>query len=63
MPANGRTVEQYLNTSVDDCDVSIRFIPDVNFLRRLLAECERLGHKTRAVVVRRQIRRLEKELR
>lgn len=53
-----RNVEDFLNTSVDDCRSSIGHISDVEFLQRLEAECARLGHKTRKIIVRRRLNRI-----
>lgn len=56
----GMTIENYLNTSVDDCRVSIGVIDDLEFLRLLLARCLRLERKTLSRVVARRIKQIEK---
>lgn len=53
-------IENYLNTSVDDCRTSLNFISDLEFLRQLLEACEQRGHTSRARVVRSRIRKVER---
>lgn len=55
MTVKWTSVQQLLNTSVDDCRSSIYHITDIDFLSRLESEANRRGHKTRAVIVRRRI--------
>jgi hypothetical protein len=57
---NGFTICGLISTSVDDCRSSLRLIGDMPFLLELLASCERCEHHTRAQVVRRRIRQIEK---
>lgn len=57
---SGYTIGRLLCTSVEDCRGTLQYIDDIPFLRALQAECERCEHKTRAQVVRRRIRQLEK---
>ena len=52
------TVSGLLNTSVDDCMVTMQHITDIQLLRELLAECDRTGHKTRSQIVSRRIKQL-----
>lgn len=54
------TVSNLMNTSVDDCKTSLGFIDDLDLLRQLLAECDRREHKSRAQIVARRIRQVEK---
>lgn len=54
------SIENLISTSVDDCRATLQSIANMAFLRELLAECERLGHKTRALVVKRRIRGIER---
>jgi hypothetical protein len=54
---NGFTICGLISTSVDDCRSSLQLIGDMPFLLELLASCE---HHTRAQVVRRRIRQIEK---
>jgi hypothetical protein len=56
-----KKIEGLVNTSVDDCKCTIGFIEDLDFLRQLLTRCEEIGHKSRAQVVARRIRQIEKE--
>lgn len=57
-----RTVANYINTSVEDCRVSLTHVKDIGFCRELLKACELCkGQKTRIMIVKRRIRQLEKE--
>jgi len=53
------TVQGLLNTSVDDCKISLQHVTDLNLLRELLLKCEEREHKTRAGYVRQRIKQLE----
>ncbi|MGE4545816.1 MAG: hypothetical protein AB7D06_17125 [Pedobacter sp.] len=57
---NGLTISCLISTSVDDCRSSLQIIDNIPFLLELLARCERCEHHTRAQVVRRRIRQIEK---
>lgn len=54
------TVDALLNTSVEDCKSSLFFIDDLDFLRKLLAECEKRGGASRIKVVAARIRKVER---
>lgn len=54
----GYGIKSLINTSVDDCKISIGHVSDVGMLLELLAECNRIGHKTRARHVSRRIKQL-----
>jgi hypothetical protein len=57
-------VTAYISTSVDDCRVSLSHVKDLEFCRRLLAECQQLrGQVSRIRVIKTRIRQLEKEAR
>lgn len=57
----GIYVNSLIGTSVDDCKATLPHVNDLPMLRRLLELCEQREHKTRAQVVRRRIRQLEKD--
>ena len=53
------TVESLMNTSVDDCIISLSSVNDIAMLKDLHAKCLTSGHKTRAHYVKRRIKKLE----
>lgn len=54
------TVEALMNTSVDDCKISLGYITDLTLLRRLYVRCLETGHKSRAKIVNSRIKKLKK---
>jgi len=54
------TVDNYLNTSVDDCKSSLQHCTDMDLLKELLVECIKRGHTTREKYVRSRITQLER---
>lgn len=54
------TVNGLVNTSADDCKISLLYVTDLELLREALAECHRTGgNKTKAGHIQRRIRQLE----
>jgi hypothetical protein len=48
-----------VNTSADDCKISLQYYKDINLLRDALAVCKTAGHKTKAAYIVRRIKQLE----
>ena len=46
-----KTVEGYINTSVDDLRISLPYEKDLSLLRRLLTRCHDLALTSRAKIV------------
>lgn len=57
--STGYSVASLLNTSVDDCKITVQHITDIDLLRETLESCQSSGHKTRAQIIWRRIRQLE----
>lgn len=53
------TIQNLMNTSVDDCKCSLQSVTDIILLQELLSECKRIGHITREKHVARRIKQLE----
>lgn len=54
-----QSVNSLVNTSADDCKISLRFYTDINLLREALLACETYGQKTKAKHIARRIKQLE----
>ncbi len=57
-----KTVEGYINTSVDDLRISLPYEKDLSLLRRLFTRCHDLALTSRAKIVDRRIKELKKEI-
>jgi len=54
------TVDNLMNTSVEDCKQLLTYQTDIAALQELHTRCVDAGHKTRAKLVESRIRKLEK---
>lgn len=52
------TVNSLLNTSADDCKISLAFVTDVALLRQALAAAEERGEKTKTKHIAHRIKQL-----
>ena len=57
----GYTVKGLINTSVDDCKVTLNHIADLDLLTELHAQCLALGQPSRLRVVAARIRKIKAE--
>ncbi|HXE96792.1 MAG TPA: hypothetical protein VN642_10325 [Dongiaceae bacterium] len=53
------TVKGLINTSLDDCRISLQLINNMTLLMDLLTECIKTGQVSRAQVVQRRINKLQ----
>lgn len=54
------TIDNLMNTSVDDCKQLLAYQSDLETLQALHTRCVDAGHKTRAKLVEARIRKLER---
>ena len=54
-----QSVNSLVNTSADDCKISLQYYTDINLLREALTACKTGGHKTKAAHIARRIKQLE----
>lgn len=54
------TVNGLVNTSADDCKISLRFVTDLELLREALRVCQIQGHTTKVKHISSRIRQIEK---
>lgn len=54
------TVTALINTSLDDCKISLGHVTDLTLLRNLYIECDKLGLQSRAKLATRRIKQLKK---
>jgi len=57
-----KTVENYINTSIDDLRISLPYEKDLSLLRRLYVRCQELALTSRAKIVNSRIKALKKEV-
>jgi len=56
-----KAISKLINTSVDDCRISLGNYSDPTLLCDLLIECHEFGHSSREQIVRRRIAQLIKK--
>ena len=51
---------KYVNTSADDCKISLMYENDIELLQEALRQCQNFGHVTKTKHITSRIRQLEK---
>lgn len=54
-----QSANSLVNTSADDCKISLQYYKDIDLLREALAACKTAGHKTKVWYIARRIKQLE----